>query len=210
MSTTKPQESAGKDAPKPQGADTGKTQSASSAQGTERKPTPTLGEQMEALRKRAEAAEKERDDLRALAQQTRADFENYQKRSQRETAQERKYAHSPLALDFLPILDNFDRALQAAKQAGETGPLMQGVGMLQPLILDVLRRHGITSIPAQGQKFDPTLHEAVMQQPSAEHPPETVLQALEQGFTIHDRVLRPARVIVSVSPPSEEPAKPPE
>src|SRR5438874_11568161 len=125
VSTTKPQESASKDAAKAQGKDAAKTQSNSADQGAERKPTPTLGEQMEALRKRAEAAEKERDELRALAQTTRADFENYQKRSQREAAQERRFAHSPLALEFLPILDNFERALQAAKQAGETGPLMQ-------------------------------------------------------------------------------------
>ncbi len=155
---------------------------------------------LEALRERSAALEQERDEFRGLLQRTRADFENYQKRTQRDLAQERRYWHSGLALDLLPILDNFDRAVAAAKQAGETGPLVQGVAMIQTQVLDVLKRHGITRIEAQDQPFDPNLHQAVMQQPSAEQPPNTVLQVLEQGFMIHDRVLRPARVVVSVAP----------
>src|SRR5438477_9756567 len=155
---------------------------------------------LEALRGRTAAIEQERDEFRNLLQRTRADFENYQKRAQRDLAQERRYWHAGLALDLLPILDNFERAVAAAKQAEETGPLVQGVAMIQTQVLDVLKRHGITRIEAQGQPFDPSLHQAVMQQPSAEHPPNTVLQVLEQGFMIHDRVLRPARVVVSVAP----------
>ena len=155
---------------------------------------------LEALRERAATIEQERDEFRNLLQRTRADFENYQKRSQRDAVQERRYSQGALALDILPILDNFDRAVEAARQAGESGPLMQGVSMIQNQVLDALRRHGITRIEAQGQPFDPNLHQAVMQQPSADHPPNTVLQVLEQGFMIHDRVLRPARVIVSAAP----------
>jgi molecular chaperone GrpE len=154
---------------------------------------------LEALRERTAVIEQERDEFRSLLQRTRADFENYQKRTQRDLAQERRYWHAALALDLLPILDNFERAVAAAKQAGETGPLVQGVAMIQAQVLDVLKRHGITRIEAQGQPFDPNLHQAVMQQPSAEQPPNTVLQVLEQGFMIHDRVLRPARVVVSVA-----------
>jgi molecular chaperone GrpE len=154
---------------------------------------------LDALRARAEQAERDRDELRDLARRTRADFENYQKRMQRDLAQERRYAHSPLAADLLPALDNLDRATAAAKQVGETGPLVQGVAMVQSQILDVLRRHGITPIEAQGQPFDPNLHQAVMQQPAAGTPPGTVLQVLEQGYKIHDRVLRPARVVVSAA-----------
>ena len=154
---------------------------------------------LEALRGRTAAIEQERDEFRNLLQRTRADFENYQKRTQRDLAQERRYWHAGLALDILPILDNFERAVIAAQQAGETGPLVQGVAMIQAQVLDALKRHGITRIEAQGQPFDPNLHQAVMQQPSADHPPNTVLQVLEQGFMIHDRVLRPARVAVSVA-----------
>ncbi|HZT78631.1 MAG TPA: nucleotide exchange factor GrpE [Gemmataceae bacterium] len=154
-------------------------------------------EDLETLRKRAESAEQERDQFLNLLQRTRADFDNYQKRVQRDLAAERRYAFGPLALELLPALDNLDRAVAAAKQAGDQGPLAQGVGMVQNQILDILRRHGITRIEAQGQRFDPNLHQAVMQQPVAGQPPGTVVQVLEPGFMIHDRVLRPAKVVVS-------------
>lgn len=146
------------------------------------------------------ALEKERDEFKALALRTRAEFENYQKRAQRESASERRYAYGPLALEILPIMDNLDRAVEAARKAGEEGPLVQGVAMVQSQFLDVLKRHGVTRIEAAGQPFDPNQHQAVMQQPSADHPPGVVLQVLEQGFMLHDRVLRPARVIVSATP----------
>lgn len=155
---------------------------------------------LEALKARAEAAEQARDEYLGLAQRTKADFENYQKRAARDLAVERRYALTPLALDILPALDNLDRAMDAAKQAGETGPLVQGVAMVQSQFLDILRRHGITRMDAQGQPFDPNLHQAVMQQPSAEVAPQTVLQVLETGYMLHDRVLRPARVVVSMVP----------
>ena len=154
---------------------------------------------LEALRARAERAERDRDELRDLAQRTRADFENYQKRVQRDLAQERRYAHGPLAADLLSALDNLDRATAAAAQAGETGPLVQGVAMVQSQVLDVFRRHGITRLEAKGEPFDPNLHQAVMQQPSDGAPPGTVLQVLEPGYVIHERVLRPARVVVSAA-----------
>jgi molecular chaperone GrpE len=155
---------------------------------------------LEALRTRALSAEQERDQFRALLQRTRADFENYQKRIQRDLDQERRYWHKPLAAELLPVLDNLQRATAAAKQAGESGPLVQGVAMVQGQILDLLKRHGITPIEALGKPFDPNHHQAVMQQPSAKNPPDTVLQVLEQGFMIHDRVLRPASVVVSTAP----------
>lgn len=155
--------------------------------------SPISAEELETLRKQAA-------DFRDLAQRTRAEFENYQKRNQKDREQERRYAYTPLALDLLPVLDNLDRALQAAKQAGESGSLVQGVALVQTMFLDALKRHGITRIDADAKAFDPNLHQAVMQAPSAEHAPGTILQVLEQGFLNHDRVLRPARVIVSSKP----------
>jgi molecular chaperone GrpE len=150
-------------------------------------------EDLAGLRARAQ----ERDQFLALLQRTQADFENYQKRNQRERQEERRYWHGPLALDLLPVIDNLDRAMSAAKQAGESGPLVQGVALVQSQLLDILKRHGITPIDALGKPFDPNLHQAIMQKPSAEHPPQTIVQVLQQGFMIHDRVLRPAGVIVS-------------
>ena len=146
-------------------------------------------DELEALRAKAQAA----DEYLAQAKRARADFENYQKRIQRDLAQEKKYAVGPLAADLLGALDNLDRAMAAAEQAGEKGPLVQGVSMVQSQFLDVFRRHDITRIAAQDQPFDPNLHQAVMQVPAADKPPMTVVQVLEQGYLLHDRVLRPDR-----------------
>lgn len=150
---------------------------------------------LESLRARAE----ERDQFLALLQRTQADFENYQKRNQREREQERRYAQRALAFDLLPILDNLERALSAVQQTGETGTLVQGVSMVHSQIVEALKRHGVTRIAAQDQPFDPNLHQAMMQQPSGDRPANTVAQILEQGYMLHDRVLRPARVIVTVA-----------
>jgi molecular chaperone GrpE len=157
-------------------------------------------EDLEALRSRLAAAESDRDEFRALLQRTQADFENYQKRMSRESQQERRYWNGPLALDLLSALDNLARATEAAQQASETGPLVKGVALVQNQLLDILRRNGITPIEAAGQPFDPNVHQAVMQQPSGNHPPNSVIQVLQQGFMIHDRVLRPAAVVVASEP----------
>ena len=154
---------------------------------------------LETLRSKLQSAEQKRDEYLDLAQRTRADFENYQKRMKRDLAEERRYAQAPLASDLLSALDNLERATTAAQQAGEKGPLVQGVAMVQTQLLDILRRHGITRIESLGQPFDPNLHQAVMQQPSKDHPPMTVVQVLESGYMIHERVLRPARVAVSTA-----------
>jgi molecular chaperone GrpE len=139
----------------------------------------------------------ERDKYLDLAARSRAEFENYQKRMQREREQDRKYSFGPMALDLLPIFDNLDRALQAGKQAGETGPLVQGVAMVQTQFLELLKRNAITRIDAEGKPFDPNLHQAVMQKTTSEVEPNTIVQVIEQGFLNQDRVLRPAKVIVS-------------
>lgn len=167
----------------------------------EQTPAPAAGE-IEALKGRLQKAETQREEYLDLARQVRAEFENYQKRNQRDLATERRYAQMPLAGDLLPALDNLERAINAARQAGDHGSLAQGVVMVQTQLLDALRRHGVTPIEAQDQPFDPNLHQAVMQMPSAEVPPQTVLQVLEQGYRVHERVLRPARVIVSTTPSS--------
>ena len=154
-------------------------------------------EDLEALRTRVAEAERDRDKYLDLLQRTRADFENYQKRIQRDMQQERKYAALPLAQELLPALDNLERALVAAKQTGDGNALVQGVNIVYSQLLDALKRQGITRIDALNQPFDPTLHQAVMQQASPDHGPGMVLQVLQEGYMLHDRVLRPASVVVS-------------
>ena len=157
------------------------------------------GSELEALRTRAEAAERERDQYLSLVKSKTAEFENYQKRQKRIQEEEGKYACSNFALELLAVLDNLERATAAAQKAGETGPLVQGVAMVENQFLELLRRHGVTRMDDLGKPFDPNRHQALMQQPSAQ-PPQTVLSILTPGYTIYDRVLRPAHVVVSVPP----------
>lgn len=127
-----------------------------------------------------------------------ADFDNSRKRLIQDAERQRKFAHEPLAKDALAAIDNLDRAVAEAKKAGDEGPLAKGVQATISLFLDVLKRHGVSRIEiAPGAPFDPNLHQAVMQQPSADVPPGGVVQVLQHGFLIHDRVLRPASVIVA-------------
>lgn len=129
-----------------------------------------------------------------------ADFENARKRLLRDAEVERKYAAEALAGDLLPALDNLDRALGAARAAGDTGPVAAGVAATVTQLLDILRRHGVTLIDCKpGTPFDPNRHQAVMQQPAGEFEPGQVVQVLQQGFTIHDRVLRPTSVVVAAA-----------
>ena len=154
------------------------------------------------LSARLETAERELGEMVALLKRTQADFQNYQARNAREREAERKYAVSALARDLLPALDNLERALAAARQAGGDNPLVQGVVATQAQLLQTFARHGITPIDVSpGQPFDPNRHEAVAQQPSADRPAGSVLQVIQQGFQIHDRILRPASVIVSSGKP---------
>jgi molecular chaperone GrpE len=155
---------------------------------------PDTTTELDAVRAKLEATEQELANYKLRL----ADFENARKRLLRDTEVERKYATEPLARDLLAALDNLDRALAAAKAAGDAGPLASGVSATAAQMLDVLRRHGVTRIECgPGTVFDPNRHEAVAQQPTADFEPGQVVQVLQQGFMIHDRVLRPASVVVA-------------
>src|SRR5437763_3446753 len=136
--------------------------------------------ELEALRARAETAEKERDQYLALARSTRAELENDLKRARRSFEEDRRYALIPFAQALLPVLDNLERALEAARKAGDAGALVQGVALVETQLRDTLKRHGVTPIEALGKPFDPNLHQALAQQPSKDHPPMTVLHVLGQ------------------------------
>ena len=126
-----------------------------------------------------------------------AELENYRKRLRRESEEERKYAVQPIIRDFLPALDNLRRAADAARNNLQATDLVRGIDMVLQQLDAALGAHGARPIESVGKPFDPHLHEAVQQFPSADHPPMTVLQELERGYTVHDRVIRPSKVIVS-------------
>jgi molecular chaperone GrpE len=149
-----------------------------------------------------EAARAERDSNRDLYLRAQAELQNYRKRAQREAEEMRQYQALPIARDLLPAFDNLHRALAAAEASGSVEDLVNGVRLVAKQIEATLGRHEIVPIEAgAGKPFDPNLHHAVQKVPTAEHPPMTVVQEVERGFTLKDRVVRPATVIVS-SPPA--------
>ena len=162
----------------------------------EAKPRPDSNLELETVRAKLAATEQ---DLHNHKLQL-SEYVNARKRLLRDVETEKKYAIEPLARDLLTPLDNLDRALQAAKATGDVGALAIGVAATADQILGVLARYGITRIECEpGTTFDPNRHEAVMQQPTADFEPGQVVQVLQQGFMIHDRVLRPTSVVVATN-----------
>jgi molecular chaperone GrpE len=127
-----------------------------------------------------------------------AEFENYKKRTARETDEFRKYANESLINQILPVIDNLERAVQASKEKEKNnGPLINGVVLTLNEIHKVLEKFNIKPFSSIGEAFDPNFHQAMMQADSDEHPDNTVLQELQRGYMIHNRLLRPAMVVVS-------------
>jgi molecular chaperone GrpE len=150
-------------------------------------------------------AELEQAKDRALRSQ--AELENYRKRVARQMDEERRYANLPLIRDLLHVWDGMGRALEAGDLASQNDGLLQGFQMVVGQMEEVLNRHHCTRIEALGKPFDPHRHEAILQQPSKEHPPGTVIQETRAGFQLYDRVVRPSQVIVSAPPvPQEKPS----
>ena len=161
-------------------------------------PTTDTAAEFDMLRAKLEANQQELDNYKLRL----ADFENARKRLLRDSEAQKKYAAESLTRDLLTPLDNLDRALAAARTAGESGPLVTGVSATASQFLDVLKRHGVTRIDcAPGAGFDPHIHEAVTQQPTNDFEPGQVVMVVQQGFKLHDRVLRPASVIVAAAAP---------
>ena len=163
-------------------------------------PEPTPGPDV-ALQAKADQLEQQVADYKLLI----ADIENSRKRLTQDAVRERKFAAEPLARDLLTGLDNLDRAVDAASRGGDAGELVKGVKATHALFLDVLKRHGVTRVEAApGTPFDPAVHEAVMQQPTNDFEPGAVVQVVQSGFLLHDRLIRPANVIVAAEPPAGE------
>lgn len=131
-----------------------------------------------------------------------AEFENFRKRMRREMEEESRYAALPLINELLPVIDNLQRAVEAAEQGGSTGGLLDGVKMVIGQFDAALAKYGCRKIEALGQEFDPHVHMALSQEPCAEHPSGHVSRVLQSGYKMHDRVVRPAQVFVSTGSPT--------
>lgn len=139
--------------------------------------------------------EAELADLRDRSLRTLADFENFRKRTERERRDLKLYATSEVMRELLPVVDNLDRALSAG---GSLEDLRTGVEMILRQVRELLRQHDVEPVAAEGEPFDPTVHEAVAREESAEVDHPTVIQQLQAGYRMHDRLLRPALVRVAV------------
>jgi molecular chaperone GrpE len=142
-------------------------------------------------------AKRERDEYLALAQRTKADFENYRKRVAKETSEALARGKADLARQLLPALDNLERALAAGKEASNHGALVEGVGMVRDELGSRLQAAGVEAFDPTGERFDPQLHEALSTMPSEGTESGVVIETVEKGYRLNGQVLRPAKVVVS-------------
>jgi molecular chaperone GrpE len=139
---------------------------------------------------------------------SRADLENFRKRTQREKEDLARFANEKILREVLPVVDNLERALDHARKEDQgVEGLLQGVEMTLDQLQKALEKFGVTPVDALGAPFDPAFHEAVGQIESAECPPNSVAQQLQKGYLLNDRLLRPALVMVAKAPPASEPAE---
>jgi molecular chaperone GrpE len=157
------------------------------------------GEELEALAAKAAKA----DEYLQLAQRTQADFENFRKRAARDAAIAKERGATKLALELLPAVDNLERALEHAPPVEsdpanpDNGAFVSGIRHVHSDLVSALQRAGIERYSPEGEQFDPTLHEAVAQQPVEGYEPGTVVEVFQRGYRIGDSVVRPARVVVA-------------
>jgi molecular chaperone GrpE len=126
-----------------------------------------------------------------------AEFENYKRRAQRDQSDAIRFGNESLLKNLLPVIDNLERAIQCAKDAGTKGPLLEGVELTHKQFLETVSKVGVRQISSKGNSFDPAVHQAVVQVDSDNTAPNTVVDEFQKGYFLHDRVLRPAMVSVA-------------
>lgn len=126
-----------------------------------------------------------------------ADYDNFRRRTREEQAASLKYKSQSLLEQLLPALDNFERALKTEATTEQAKTLIQGMEMVYRQLADALKQEGLTEVPSVGEKFDPNLHQAVMQVEDSEYESNTVIEELQKGYMLKDRVIRPAMVKVN-------------
>jgi molecular chaperone GrpE len=137
-----------------------------------------------------------------------ADLDNFKKRAAKEKEEVQKFGAEKLLKDLLPVVDNLDRALEASTRTPDLASLEKGVAMTRKLFEDTLARHGVKGFSAKGQAFDPRLHEAMQQVPTADVPAGHVAFEVLRGYTLNERLVRPALVAVAIAPPEPAAAEP--
>ena len=162
-----------------------------------------LKKEIEELRKKLEKTEEAAKRLSALYQSLQQDFETYKKRVQREKEELKEESVLKVAKGFLEILDNFEMALESAKLTKDVNALMQGIQMIHYQLVKFLQEHGIEAIETSGE-FNPMEHEVVETMYSREHKPNEIVKVLQKGYKFKGKVIRPAKVVVALSPDEKE------
>src|ERR1700688_42542 len=155
------------------------------------------GGEVESLRAQLAAKDKEIAELKDKYLRTLAESENARKRIRQQSEESIRIQREAILRDLLPIIDNLERALAAARNGTDTRTIVDGVEMTVRALIDFLRAQGVTPLQSVGQSFDPNRHEAVDHVASEAHPPNTVVDEFHRGYLIGERVLRPARVSVA-------------
>jgi molecular chaperone GrpE len=133
-----------------------------------------------------------------LLKRKQAEFENYRKRVQREIEEYKKYSTAEMVLDILNVLDDFERAIESADASKDFEAFLEGIILIKNQFRDILeKKHGVKKIESVGREFDPTFHDAIMMEESAEYEEDTVVEDFQRGYTMHDRIIRPAKVKVA-------------
>ncbi len=157
----------------------------------------TASSERDAVQRMLDAATAEREDYKGRLMRASADLENFRKRVNREKDDLRKYGIDRLVLELLPVVDNLDRALEHADKAQDASTIVDGVRMVQRQLIAALERHGVITYGALHERFDPQRHEAIQQIDTPDHETGTVIQEYQKGYFLHERLLRPALVVVA-------------
>ncbi|MCF8082118.1 MAG: nucleotide exchange factor GrpE [Deltaproteobacteria bacterium] len=154
----------------------------------------------EQLIEKLEEMEKERDDNQDRYLRAKAEMENVKKRFQKEKQDLLKYANESLLKQLLPVADNLEKAIGHSQEQNSLKTLLEGVDLTLKGLLDTLNKAGVEPLEAVGEPFDPNFHEAMSEAESEEAPPGTVIQEFQKGYTLNNRLLRPAMVVISKKP----------
>lgn len=165
-----------------------------------------LSQELQELKRFHEEKVKEFADQKDHFLRLQAEFENFRRRSLKEKQESLRFGHQNLVKDLLSAVDNLERAMEhGAQNAGaEVRGVLDGIALVHREIMSTFDKHGVSQIDAEGHVFDPAVHEAIGQVPNADVPANTVVQVLQKGYVIHDRMVRPSRVLVSRVPTPEE------
>jgi len=158
--------------------------------------------ELEELRQQLNALQKEKDELFGKLQRVSADYANFQKRSLKQINDTIEYEKEKIIKTLLPALDNFEHTVQKAESAIRDD-ILKGIQIIYDQMLDILKSHGVEQINALGEKFDPALHEAMLQKAEPEQEENIVLQEFQKGYKLNGRVIRPSKVIVNKLPMEE-------